>query len=223
MKRWGVFVVVGLMIGCGDGTFGGPTPAPTPGGGRPSLPPPPTASPDVFMLDLGMVKNETGIPGPPIVSHNALIVFPVDFVGGIRVVDTLGPTTAFEVQSKSVCDAPFASDLNWNIRRSQPGGDMVPAGAGFLVKSVTVTMPFHVPSDDHPRVAQGLCLVGRAAGTADFQLLTPRLTADQDPVAQVGSATFFVDTALAGMRFDVLGVLMEEPAAVSRVAVATAP
>jgi hypothetical protein len=168
---------------------------------------PPGHTPGTFTLDLEPA-------GPPIISHNAALVFPLDLSARNRVAVAMGPATAFEVQTKSVCDSDIPpSDLNNNVHAVEASSGALPVLAAQDVDSIALVMPYRIPQDDYVRVADGLCVAVRPAGSQDFVFVPGRIAAVHDETAKIANAVLPVNQT----GIDAIAVLFETTSAIRKI------
>jgi len=169
-----------------------------------------------FTLDLGGAEFWNGVATPPIISHNAAIVFPIDVSERRRVVTAMGPGTAIEAGTKATCASTTAADqVTRNVQGQEASLGPIPALGGRHVASVSLKMPYRIPADDYTRIAEGLCVLVRLSGSRDFTLVPGRTVATRDDAAQMASAVLPVDQA----DVDAIAVLSETTTAVSEITV----
>jgi hypothetical protein len=196
------------------------------GGGGTALPPGDSAGSggsgggssgaDTFTLDLALADAWSGIAGPPVISHNAAIVLPIDVSEQRRVVTALGPGTAFEAQTKATCASPTAGDqVSRNVQAVEDTLGPLPALGGRHVARVSLKMPYRIPGDDYTRIPEGLCVLVRQASSRDFTLVPGRTIATLDDAAQMASAVLPVDQT----GVDALAVLSETTISVSEITI----
>ena len=169
-----------------------------------------------YTLDLGVAETWNGVASPPIISHNAVIVFPLDVSERRRVATAMGPATAFEAGTKATCASSTAADnVSRNVLAVEASIGSLPALGGRHVASVSLKMPYRTPADDYTRIAEGLCVLVRLSGSRDFTLVPGRTIATRDDAAMMASAVLPVDQA----DIDALAVLSETTIVVSEITV----
>jgi hypothetical protein len=155
------------------------------------------------------------VGSPPVISHNAAIVFPIDVSERVRAVAALGPGTAFEVQTKSTCASPQMDAFSLNVRAVEASIGLIPALGSRDVASLNLTMPYRTPADDYVRVPTGLCAFVRSSGSRDFTPVGVRIMAMRDDAAEMATAVLPVDQG----GIDALAVLSEDTIVVSEITI----
>ncbi len=173
-------------------------------------------------------------PGTMIVSHNAMAVFPMLWDGPLKVVETEGPDTIFEIQTLLGCwgnqeiyDAAADSSygpLGWTDDGkliSAPTSGISPTEALaavsptiMYVDTVELTMPYHVPQDAFERIPTTFCV---GYGTNDGNWIwdfTP-IEAVHDADGQIAHGTIVLNAS----DVHAIAIMFETTTATSQIAV----